>query len=52
MINTNNTNNYSNIIINNNGIGHDSKKHLKNKKLKISNSNNKDLNYLCRVNTD
>ena len=52
MINTNNTNNYSNIIINNNGIGHDSKKNLKNKKLKISNSNNKDLNYLCRVNTD
>ena len=52
MINTNNTNNYSNIIINNNGIGHDSKKHLKNKKLKISNSNNKDLNYLCRVNID
>ena len=33
MINTNNTNNYSNIIINNNGTGHDSKKH----KLKISN---------------
>ena len=52
MINTNNTNNYSNIIINNNGTGHDSKKHLKNKKLKISNSNYKDLKYLCRVNSD
>ena len=54
MINTNNTNNFSNIIINNNGHGQTSKniKQLKYKKLKISNSNYGDLKYLCRVNSD
>ena len=54
MINTNNTNNYSNIIINNNENSPTSKKvkQFRNKKLKISNSNYKDLKYLCRVNSD
>ena len=52
MINTNNTNNYSNIIINSHDTSHDSKKVLRNKKLKISNSNYKDLKYLCRINSD
>ena len=54
MVNTNNTNNYSNIIINNNVNSPTSKKvkQFRNKKLKISNSNYKDLKYLCRVNSD
>ena len=54
MINTNNTNNFSNIIINNSEHCQTSKnvKQLKNKKLKISNSNYGDLKYLCRVNSD
>ena len=52
MINHNNTNNYSNIIINNNTNSPKYKKNTKNKKLKISNSKCKDLKYLCRVNSD
>ena len=54
MINTNNTNNYSNIIINNNENSPNIKKmkHGRNKGLKISNSNYRDLKYLCRVNSD
>ena len=54
MINTNSTNNYSNIIINNNENNPTSKKvkQFRNKKLKISNSNYKGLKYLCRVNSD
>ena len=52
MINTNSTNNYSNIIINNNGLSHDSRKHLFNKKLKATNSNYKELKYHVRVNSD
>ena len=52
MINHNNTNNYSNIIINNNTNSPKYKKNNKNKQLKISNSKCKDLKYLCRVNSD
>ena len=54
MVNTNNTNNYSNIIINNGENSPISKKlkQFKNKRLKISTTNYKDLKYLCRVNSD
>ena len=54
MINSNNTNNYSNIIINNNESNSNIKKikHGINKKLKISNSNYKNMKYLCKVNSD
>ena len=52
MINHNNTNNYSNIIINNNGNNPNYKKNVKNRGLKITKSNYKDLKYLCRVNSD
>ena len=56
MINTNNTNNYSNIIINSNENENSptskNAKQFRNKRLKISTTNYKDLKYLCRVNSD